>query len=174
MRRPLCDAPLPRVQPKTEKNQGRTVVARSQASTSEHSWTTPPARGEIVRVLRNILATHGHYPEDLILQAHPASRRCTCNTFKALTTHIRRSDEQRLHVVAKDVPSMRTFMHPFSPLVERGRVDLKKERKVKKKKKRKNKKKKNTHTSFEGCRVLRTSPGCGSISSAATHLTLFL
>ena len=63
-------------------------VARSQASTSEHSWTTPPARGEIVRVLRNILATHGHYPVDLILQAHPASRRCTCSTFKALATQI--------------------------------------------------------------------------------------
>ena len=83
------------------ENRKKVKVARSQASTSEHSWTTPPARGEIVRVLRNILATHGHYPEDLILQAHPASRRCTCNTFKALTTHIRRSDEQRLHVIAK-------------------------------------------------------------------------
>ena len=125
-------------------------VARSQASTSEHSSTTPPARGEIVRVLRNILATHEHYPEDLILQAHPASRRCTCNTFKALATHIGRSDEQRLHVVAKAVPSMRTFMHPFSLLVERGRVDLKNKIKIKKKKKKKKKIKKHTHTPFEG------------------------
>jgi hypothetical protein len=42
---------------------------------------------------------------------------------------------------------MRTFMHPFSLLVERGRVDLKNKRKVKKKKKKKIKKiKKNTHT----------------------------
>ena len=148
VRWPLCDAPLPGCSRKPKK----VKVARSQASTSEHSSTMPPARGEIVGVLRNILATHEHYPEHLILQAHPASRRCTCNTFKALTTHIRRSDEQRLHVVAKDVPSMRTFMHPFSPLVERGRVDLKNKRKVKKKKKKKIKKykKTHTHTPFEG------------------------
>jgi hypothetical protein len=41
---------------------------------------------------------------------------------------------------------MRTFMHPFSLLVERGRVDLKNKRKVKKKKKKNKKIKKHTHT----------------------------